>query len=203
MMDRIKTTTIGSYPVLSWMIGNTSRQVLRDAIMVVLKSQENAGIDLVTDGELMRFDPNNPETNGMVDYFVSRMDGLRKQFSVSDVDRFRADRALGYDLLTPGVVTSPVGEGTLNLPRDFEFVRGLTRSPLKFTCTGPHMLSRVLTNCYYKDVADLAMDIADILRSSWRSSKRIPYNSTRPVSSIRRRMRRGPSMPSTAFSTAF
>jgi 5-methyltetrahydropteroyltriglutamate--homocysteine methyltransferase len=163
-MDRIKTTTIGSYPVLSWMIGNSSRQVLRDAIMAVLKTQENVGLDLLTDGELMRFDPNNPEANGMVDYFVSRMDGLRKQFSVSDVDSFRADRALGYDLLTPGVVTGPVGEGTLNLPRDFEFVRGLTKSPLKFTCTGPHMLARVLTNCHYRDVADLAMDIADILR---------------------------------------
>src|SRR4029077_194813 len=29
---------------------------------------------------------------------------------------------------------------------------------------GPHMLSRVLTNCFYKNVADLAMDIAAILR---------------------------------------
>ena len=53
-MDRIKTTTIGSYPVLSWMIGNSSRQVLRDAIMAVLKTQENAGLDLLTDGRADR-----------------------------------------------------------------------------------------------------------------------------------------------------
>ena len=164
MSKQIKTTTVGSYPVLSWMVGSTSRQVLRDAIMIVLKTQENAGIDLVTDGELMRFDPNNPETNGMVDYFVSRMGGIRKEFSVSDVDRFRADRTLGYDLLTAGMVSAAIGEGTLNLPRDFEFVRALTRWPLKFTCTGPHMLARVLTNCYYQDVSDLAMDIAEVLR---------------------------------------
>ena len=56
------------------------------------------------------------------------------------------------------------GEGTLNLPRDYNFVSTLTKLPLKFTCTGPHMLSRLLTNCFYRDVADLAMDIAGILR---------------------------------------
>jgi len=165
MGSQIRTTVVGSYPVLPWMQGNNSRLMLRDALMVVLKAQELAGIDLITDGELLRFDPNNPETNGMVDYFVSRLDGIRKQFSLSDVDRFRADRASGYNLLTAGVVTGPIGEGTLNLPRDFEFVRGLTRSALKFTCTGPHMLARMLTNCFYKDVAELAMQIAEVLRS--------------------------------------
>src|SRR6202521_638707 len=148
MPPRIKATAVGSYPVPSWMVGNTSRLVLRDAVMTVLKTQELAGLDLITDGELMRFDPNNPETNGMVDYFVSRMDGIRKQFFLSDVDRFRADRASGYNLLTAGVVTGPIGEGTLNLPKDFEMARALTKAPLKFTCTGPHMLARVLTNCF-------------------------------------------------------
>ena len=63
------------------------------------------------------------------------------------------------------MVTSKIGEGALNLLRDYEFVSGLTKSPLKFTCTGPHMLARLLTNRYYKDVADLAMDIAEVLRS--------------------------------------
>src|ERR1700688_4674853 len=152
MTPQIKTTTVGSYPAPSWMVGTTSRLVLRDAIMTVLKTQELAGLDLVTDGELMRFDPSNPEANGMVDYFVSQMSGIRQSFSPADFDQFRADRASGYRLLTPGVVTGKVGEGSLNLLRDYEFVSGLTISPLKFTCTGPHMLSRLLTNCVYKDV---------------------------------------------------
>jgi 5-methyltetrahydropteroyltriglutamate--homocysteine methyltransferase len=164
MPPQIKTTAVGSYPVPSWMVGNTSRLVLRDAVMTVLKTQELAGLDLITDGELMRFDPSHPETNGMVDYFVSRMAGLRKEFSLSDFDRFRADRASGFRLLTAGMVVSKVEDGTLNLPRDFEFVRPLTKSPLKFTCTGPHMLARVLTNLYYGDVAELSMDIASVLR---------------------------------------
>jgi 5-methyltetrahydropteroyltriglutamate--homocysteine methyltransferase len=164
MSSRIKTTTVGSYPVLSWLIGSTSRLVLRDALMAVLKSQELAGIDLVTDGELLRFDPNNPEANGMVDYFVSRMDGVRREFTISDLDGFRAGRASGYEMLTAGVVTGKIGPGTLNLPGDYEFAAKLTKSPLKFTCTGPHMLARMLSNLHYGDVAELAMEIAKVLR---------------------------------------
>jgi 5-methyltetrahydropteroyltriglutamate--homocysteine methyltransferase len=164
MPRKIKATVVGSYPVPSWLVGNTSRLVLRDAVMAVMKTQELAGLDLVTDGELMRFDPSHPETNGMVDYFVSQMDGIRKHFSLSDFERFRADRASTSRLLSAGMVVSKIGEGTLNLLRDYEFISSLTRSPLKLTCTGPHMLSRVLTNCFYKNVPDLAMDIAAILR---------------------------------------
>ena len=162
--SRIKTTVVGSYPVPSWLVGNTSRLVLRDAVMAVLKTQELAGLDLVTDGELMRFDPSHPETNGMVDYFVSQMEGIRSHFALSDFDRFRSDRASAHGLLTAGMVVGKIGDGTLNLPRDYELVSTLTRTPIKFTCTGPHMLARMLTNCFYRDIADLAMDIAAVLR---------------------------------------
>src|SRR2546426_9009804 len=84
---RVMTTVVGSYPVPSWLAGNSSRSVLRDAILTVLKTQELAGLDLISDGELQRFDPGHPETNGMIDYFVSRMDGIRTRFSRPDLDR--------------------------------------------------------------------------------------------------------------------
>jgi 5-methyltetrahydropteroyltriglutamate--homocysteine methyltransferase len=164
MSSRIKTTVVGSYPVLSWLVGNRSRSVLRDALMTVIKSQEIAGLDVLTDGELMRFDAGNPEANGMVEYFVSRLAGIRNEISVSDMDGFRAGRASGYEMLTAGIVTGPLGEGRLNLPRDFEFARKLTKSPMKFTCTGPHMLARMLTDLHYGDIGELAMEIAKILR---------------------------------------
>ena len=45
----------------------------------------------------------------MVDYFVSRMSGIRNSFSPTDFEQFRADRASGYRILTPGVVTGKVG----------------------------------------------------------------------------------------------
>jgi 5-methyltetrahydropteroyltriglutamate--homocysteine methyltransferase len=164
MNPLIRATVVGSYPVPSWLIGNTSRLVLRDAVMTVLKTQELAGLDLITDGELIRFDPSHPETNGMVDYFVSQMDGIRGHFALSDFDRFRTDRASSRGPLTAGMVVGKIGEGTLNLPRDYELVAPLTRSPLKFTLTGPHMLARMVTNCFYKDIAELSMDIAAVLR---------------------------------------
>ena len=160
----IKTTVVGSYPTPQWLLGNTSRGALRDAIMVVLKTQELAGIDVIVDGELNRFDPSHPETNGMIDYFVSRMDGIRSQFSISDIAKFRESAGMDYRVAPAGIVVDEIGEGVLNLPRDFEFTRALTCHPLKFTSTGPHMLSKVLTDRHYSSSADLAMAIAGVLR---------------------------------------
>ena len=160
----IRTTVVGSYPVPSWLAGNTSRVVLRDAVMAVLKTQELAGLDLVTDGELNRFDPGHPETNGMIDYFVAQLEGVQTRFSLSDLERFRSDEGLAYRTQPAAIVVGKIGEGTLNLPRDSAFIRSLTSSPLKFTCTGPHMLSKVLTDGHYPDQASLAMDVAAVLR---------------------------------------
>lgn len=160
----IKTTVVGSYPIPHWLPGDTSRTTLRDAILVVLKTQELAGIEVVADGELNRFDPGHPETNGMIDYFVSKMDGIRTRFSLEDIEAFRADQGLTYRTDPAGIVTGPITGGTLNLPRDFEFTRKLTSLPLKFTCTGPHMLTKVLTDRHYKSRPELCMAIADVLR---------------------------------------
>jgi 5-methyltetrahydropteroyltriglutamate--homocysteine methyltransferase len=160
----IKTTVVGSYPIPHWLRGDSSRTTLRDAILVVLKSQELAGIDVVADGELNRFDPSHPETNGMIDYFVSRMDGVRTKFSIEDREAFRADAGLTYRSDPAGIVVSAIESGVLNLPGDYEFTRGLTRQPLKFTCTGPHMLAKVLTDRHYSNRAELAMAIARVLR---------------------------------------
>ena len=160
----ILTTVVGSYPVPHWLLGDSSRLTLRDAIMVVLKTQELAGIDVVADGELNRFDPSHPETNGMIDYVVSQMEGIRTKFSITDIQKFRADGGVAYRTDPAGIVTGDVSEGTLNLRRDYEFTRGLTTQPLKFTCTGPHMLTKVLTDRHYQSRPKLAMAIADVLR---------------------------------------
>jgi 5-methyltetrahydropteroyltriglutamate--homocysteine methyltransferase len=160
----IQTTVVGSYPTPHWLLGDTSRLSLRDAIMVVLKTQELAKIDVIADGELNRFDPSHPETNGMIDYFVSQMDGILTRFSISDLDQFRLDAGMSYRTVPAGVVTREIGEGTLNLLRDYEFTRSLTTSPLKFTCTGPHMLTKVLTDRHYRKRDALCMAIASVLR---------------------------------------
>src|SRR6266511_282650 len=48
----ILTTVVCSYPVPSWLLAQPSEGNRRDAVMVVLKAQELAGIDVVSDGEL-------------------------------------------------------------------------------------------------------------------------------------------------------
>src|SRR5690349_19734459 len=73
---RIKTTVVGSYPLPDWLAALPSEQALLDATRVVIHTQEQAGIDLVCDGELYRFDVNHPETNGMIEYFVRPLEGV-------------------------------------------------------------------------------------------------------------------------------
>src|SRR5919204_1450280 len=106
----IRTTVVGSYPTPQWLFGNTSRGALRDAIMVVLTTQELAGIDVIADGELNRFNPSHPETNGMIDYFVSRMDGIRSRFSVTDIQKFREDTGMAYRSEPAGIVVGDITE---------------------------------------------------------------------------------------------
>ncbi|MDZ7269490.1 MAG: cobalamin-independent methionine synthase II family protein [candidate division KSB1 bacterium] len=157
------TTTVGSYPVPLWLRTFGTKEHLRDAVLVVLKIQELAGIDLLVDGELYRWDINHPETNGMIDYFIRPMTGVQTSFSRKTLETFRRQSALAYRAEPAGIVVETLGAGTLNLLKDFEFIRPLTTKPLKFTLTSPYMLARVLLNQHYASFAELVLALADIL----------------------------------------
>src|SRR5205809_1771970 len=86
---RILTTTVGSYPVPDWLAALPSEQSLLDATRVIFNIQRQAGIDLPTDGELYRFDVNHPDTNGMIEYFVKRLGGVRREVGRRDTAAFR------------------------------------------------------------------------------------------------------------------
>jgi len=161
--SRVLTTLVGSYPVPDWLVAAPSQQALRDATAVIFHLQELAGIDLLVDGELYRFDINHPETNGMIDYFIRPMAGIRTVLSRAERAEFRRQAGMAYRAEPAGIVTGPIGEGSLDLVRDFERARVLTTRPLKFTVTGPHMLSKVLLDRHYGDRAALAMALADVL----------------------------------------
>ncbi len=160
---RILTTTVGSYPVPDWLVALPSEQALIDATRVVIDTQEQAGIDLVCDGELYRFDVNHPETNGMIEYFVRPMAGVRREIGLAEWLEFQKTPALRFRTRPPGVVESPIGPGSLDLPAAFARAQHLATRPLKFTLTGPHMLAKMLLDAHYKDTAALAMAIADVL----------------------------------------
>jgi 5-methyltetrahydropteroyltriglutamate--homocysteine methyltransferase len=159
---RIKTTVVGSYPVPDWLAASPSEQALLDATRVVIHTQEQAGIDLVCDGELYRFDLNHPETNGMIEYFVRPLDGVRTRMRFDEVVAYRAGR-MGFRGRPPGVVDGPIGAGTLALPDACAQAKRLASRPFKFTLTGPHMLAKTLVNRHYKSTAELALAIADAL----------------------------------------
>ena len=160
---RIQTTLVGSYPVPSWLVAHPSEQALRDATAVVLHLQELAGIDLVVDGELYRFDPNHPETNGMIEYFVRPMAGIRSAIGRADIELFRSQTHLGFRRRPAAVVEGPVGEGTLDLVEAYGRVASLSMRPIKFTLTSPYMLARMLLDTHYRDHHALTLALADVL----------------------------------------
>lgn len=159
----IKTTVVGSYPIPNWLAAMPSTPALRDAIMVVLKTQELAGVDVIADGELSRFDPNHPETNGMIDYFVAPMENVATNLSRMELEEFRANAGMSFRAKPAGVVRGSLGEGSLNLPAAWEFVKGLTDRALKFTVTSPYMLAKTLLDEYYDGLPEMSMAIAEVL----------------------------------------
>ena len=159
----IRTTVVGSYPVPEWLIALPSQQALIDATKVVFKIQELAGIDVIADGELYRWDVNHPDTNGMIEYFIRPMDGIRSRVTRSDVEEFRRLEGMGFRSAPAGVVEAAIDEGTLSLGEDYRRARACTAHPMKFTLTGPHMLSKTLMDHHYGNLPDLALAIGQAL----------------------------------------
>ena len=159
----IKTTVVGSYPMFDWLAAYPSQQALEDATMVVLKTQELAEIDVIADGELYRFDINHPETNGMIEYFVKPLGNVRSDVSRSDIAAFAQKKGMGFRVRPAAVVEGALHEGMLDLVNAYRRIRPLTKAAMKFTVTGPHMLSKTLLDYHYKDLPSLAHALAGIL----------------------------------------
>jgi 5-methyltetrahydropteroyltriglutamate--homocysteine methyltransferase len=161
---QIKTTVVGSYPVPTWLRVHSTRESVRDAMLAVIKTQELAGIDVVADGELYRWDINHAETNGMIDYFLRPMDGVRTELTRAEIERWRSQPGQQFRAAPPGIVTGSIGPGRLNLARDYARFRDLTTKPKKFTVTSPYMLAKTVSDEHYRDLEALVMALADILR---------------------------------------
>ncbi len=160
---RILTTTVGSYPVPEWLAALPSEQAVIDATRVVFDIQRQAGIDLPTDGELYRFDVNHPDTNGMIEYFIRPMAGISSVVGRSITEEFARHSPMGFRRKPAGVVTGPLGEGSLNLLADCQRAASVAGGPFKFTVTSPYMLSRTLLDHHYRDFSALTLAIADVL----------------------------------------
>ena len=168
-MRTIRTTVVGSYPVPLWLRVLSTRESLRDAMLAVIKTQELAGIDVVADGELYRWDINHAETNGMIDYFLRPLEGVSTALTREQLERWRGQAGQQFRAAPPGVVTGPIGGGRLNLERDYLLFRDLTTRPKKFTVTSPYMLAKTVSDEHYRDRRRLVLALADVLQAELRA----------------------------------
>lgn len=160
----IRTTTVGSYAQIDWLLQSAgTEQAVLDATSVVIGTQRRAGIDLPTDGELYRFDPNHPDTNGMIEYFTGKLGGIDSRVGISDARRFREKQDFAWRQKPAGVVREAITEGVLDLAAACSRSRSVAGGPLKFTLTSPFMLARTLLDDHYGDFDALCLAIADAL----------------------------------------
>jgi 5-methyltetrahydropteroyltriglutamate--homocysteine methyltransferase len=162
----LTTTIVGSLPKPAWLAEpkrlwapwRLSPELLeegqRDAVLVALKAQEAAGIDVVTDGEQSR--------QHFVHGFLESLEGI--DFARRVTIGIRADR---YKAEVPTVV------GPIRRPRavhavDVRFARANTGRRLKFTLPGPMTIVDTLADEFYRDRARLAFEFARVLNEEAR-----------------------------------
>lgn len=162
----LPTTIAGSLPKPAWLAeperiwapwrlsGADLERGKRDAALVVLKEQERAGIDIVSDGEQFR--------QHFVHGFVEGIEGVdfsaKKRIGIRD-NRYEAD--------CPTVVGPVARPGPVHAA-DVRFTRAHTDRKLKFTIPGPMTIVDTLADEYYRDRPRLAMEFARLINEEVR-----------------------------------
>ncbi len=163
----LHTTIAGSLPKPSWLAEpeklwaawrvppESLAQAQRDAVLVALREQETAGIDVVTDGEQSR--------QHFVHGFLERLEGI--DFAKRVTIGIRADR---YKAEVP-TVTGPIArKGPVHLA-EVRWARANTQRRLKFTIPGPMTIVDTLADEHYRDRARLAMEFARVINEEARA----------------------------------
>ncbi|SUA60755.1 2-hydroxypropyl-CoM lyase [Oligella urethralis] len=160
MKKLLPTSTAGSLPKPSWLAepeklwspwklaGDELAAAKRDALLLTLKEQEVAGIDIISDGEQTR--------QHFVTTFIEHLDGV--DFEKRETVRIR-DR---YDASVPTVI----GEVTRSKPVFVEaakFLRQHTQQPIKWALPGPMTMIDTLYDAHYQSREKLAWEFAKIL----------------------------------------
>jgi 5-methyltetrahydropteroyltriglutamate--homocysteine methyltransferase len=157
----LKTTIAGSLPKPRWLAeperlwapwkvsGPELDQAKLDATILAVKLQEDAGIDIVSDGEQARVH--------FVHGFLANLDGI--DFDKKSIMGIRNDR---YKAEVPTVVAPIRRKGPVHA-REASAARAHTSRKLKFTLPGPMTIADTIADEHYGRREDLAFAFAAAL----------------------------------------
>ena len=162
-----ETTIAGSLPKPAWLAepnklwapwklsGDALMDAKRDATVLILKEQEDAGIDIVTEGEQSR--------QHFVHGFLEKVEGI--DFDNKVEMGIRNDR---YKAMVPQVTGELKLKGRVH---EFEarVARAHTRRKLKFTLPGPMTIIDTIADRHYGDRVKMAMAFAKLLNQEARA----------------------------------
>ncbi|MBR0957624.1 methionine synthase [Bradyrhizobium japonicum] len=155
------TTIAGSLPKPEWLAepnvlwapwkseGDELLRAKRDATLIWLKIQEDAGIDIVTEGEQAR--------QHFVHGFLEKIEGI--DFAHKVEMGIRKDR---YKAMVPQVVAPLRLKGRVHA-FEARVARTHTRKQLKFTLPGPMTIIDTIADRYYGDRVKMAFAFAELL----------------------------------------
>ena|SRR5215831_1987701 len=162
----LETTIAGSLPKPSWLAtpgmlwapwrleGEALVEAKADATLLALKEQEDAGIEIVTDGEQAR--------QHFVHGFLEHIEGV--DFSRRVTMGIRDNR---YNAEVP-TVTGPLRRKSSVHRFEVAIARAHTRRQLKFTLPGPMTIVDTIADAHYGDRVALAMAFAALLNEEAR-----------------------------------
>ena len=155
------TTIAGSLPKPEWLAepnmlwapwksqGDELVRAKRDATLLAIKVQEDAGIDIVTEGEQAR--------QHFVHGFLEKIEGI--DFAHKVEMGIRKDR---YKAMVPKVVAPLRLKGRVHAD-EARVARTHTRKKLKFTLPGPMTIIDTIADRYYGDRVKMAFAFAELL----------------------------------------
>ncbi|MBL0942816.1 MAG: methionine synthase [Hydrogenophaga sp.] len=155
------TAIAGSLPKPAWLAetqklwpqwkaeGAALQQAKADATLLWIKAQEDAGLDVIGDGEQAR--------QHFVHGFVEHVEGI--DFVNKVKMGIRNNR---YDAMVPQVVAPLKLKGRVHA-FEAQLARQHTKKPLKFTLPGPMTIVDTVADRYYGDKVKMAMAFAELL----------------------------------------
>jgi 5-methyltetrahydropteroyltriglutamate--homocysteine methyltransferase len=166
----LATSVVGSYAWPGWLTSGIAaakrgefgptdlRELLNDAVDTALRDQDDAGIDLVSDGEMRR-----------AGFFTAEF--YRYLTGISTLEPDRLLGAAGHDQQHRFTVQEPISAPNgLGVVAEYLYSRTRTSRPIKATLPGPFTLAgRLMPGTVYKDRTETAWAFVPIVNAEIRA----------------------------------